>query len=75
MIVGVNFDGKKIAGVRVTEHRETPGLGDKVELRKSDWILSFNGKSLTNPQTEGWDVKRIKVNLISLRALQLPHGL
>ena len=59
MIVGVNFDGK-IAGVRVTEHRETPGLGDKVELRKSDWILSFNGKSLTNPQTEGWDVKKNK---------------
>ena len=35
-------------------------MGDKVELRKSDWILSFNGKSLTNPQTEGWDVKKNK---------------
>lgn len=59
MIVGINFDGK-IAGVRVTEHKETPGLGDKVELRKSDWILSFNGKSLSNTNIEGWDVKKNK---------------
>ncbi|MFP6833594.1 MAG: RnfABCDGE type electron transport complex subunit G, partial [Porticoccaceae bacterium] len=38
MIVGINFDGT-VAGVRVVDHKETPGLGDKVELRKSDWIL------------------------------------
>jgi electron transport complex protein RnfG len=57
MIVGINFDGS-IAGVRVVEHRETPGLGDKVDLRKSDWILSFNGKSLSNPQLSGWNVKK-----------------
>ena len=57
MIVGINFDGT-IAGVRVVEHRETPGLGDKVDLRKSDWILSFNGKSLSNPQLSGWNVKK-----------------
>ena len=57
MIVGINFDGT-IAGVRVIEHRETPGLGDKVDLRKSDWILSFNGKSLANPQLDGWNVKK-----------------
>jgi electron transport complex protein RnfG len=59
MIVGVNFDGS-VAGVRVVEHKETPGLGDKVDLRKSDWILSFNGKSLTNPQAKAWDVKKEK---------------
>ena len=57
MIVGINFDAT-IAGVRVVEHRETPGLGDKVDLRKSDWILSFNGKSLSNPQLSGWNVKK-----------------
>ena len=57
MIVGINFDGS-IAGVRVVEHRETPGLGDKVDLRKSDWILSFNGKSLSNPQLSEWNVKK-----------------
>ena len=57
MIIGINFNGS-IAGVRVVEHRETPGLGDKVDLKKSDWILSFNGKSLVNPQASGWKVKK-----------------
>jgi len=57
MIVGVNFDGT-VAGARVVEHKETPGLGDKVDLRKSDWILSFNGKSLTNPEINAWNVKK-----------------
>jgi electron transport complex protein RnfG len=57
MIIGINFNGS-IAGVRVVEHRETPGLGYKVDLKKSDWILSFNGKSLVNPQADGWKVKK-----------------
>ena len=57
MIIGINFNGS-IAGVRVVEHRETPGLGDKMDLKKSDWILSFNGKSLVNPQASGWKVKK-----------------
>lgn len=57
MIIGINFDGT-IAGVRVVEHRETPGLGDKIDLKKSNWILSFNGKSLENPQRENWKVKK-----------------
>lgn len=59
MIIGVNFDGS-VAGVRVVEHKETPGLGDKVDLQKSDWILSFNGKSLTNPEPDAWNVKKDK---------------
>jgi electron transport complex protein RnfG len=59
MIIGVNFDGS-VAGVRVVEHKETPGLGDKVDLRKSDWILSFNGKSLINPEPHAWNVKKEK---------------
>lgn len=57
MIVGVNVDGS-IAGVRVLAHRETPGLGDKVDLNKSPWILNFNSKSLNNPETEKWKVKK-----------------
>ena len=57
MIVGVNIDGS-VAGVRVVEHKETPGLGDKVDIKKSDWILSFNNRSLSNPQLSGWDVKK-----------------
>ncbi|GAB5450740.1 MAG: electron transport complex subunit RsxG [Halioglobus sp.] len=59
LIVGINRDGS-VAGVRTLTHKETPGLGDKVDLRKSDWILSFNGRSLSNPRPEGWAVKKDK---------------
>jgi electron transport complex protein RnfG len=57
VIVGINIDGS-VAGVRVLSHRETPGLGDNVEVKKSDWVFSFNGKSLANPATSGWQVKK-----------------
>ncbi len=57
LIVGVNTDGT-VAGVRVLSHKETPGLGDKVDLAKSDWILGFTNKSLANPQLEQWAVKK-----------------
>jgi len=56
-IVGIFADGS-VAGVRVLQHRETPGLGDKVELKKSPWVLSYNGKSLSDPGTQGWNVKK-----------------
>lgn len=56
MIVGIRPDGE-IAGVRVTEHRETPGLGDAIEARKSDWIESFRGRSLGDPPAEQWTVR------------------
>ena len=57
-IIGVNIDDNSIAGVRVVSHQETPGLGDKIELRKSPWILSFNDLSLENTQAEDWTVKK-----------------
>lgn len=57
MLVGVNVDGT-VAGVRVLSHKETPGLGDKVDIKKSDWIFSFNGRSLLNPKPERWRVKK-----------------
>lgn len=59
MIVGVNADGS-IAGVRALTHRETPGLGDKVDIKKSDWMQGFVGRSLSNPTLEGWAVKKDK---------------
>jgi electron transport complex protein RnfG len=59
LVVGVNVDGT-IAGVRALSHRETPGLGDKVDTRKSDWILGFDGRSLDNPTPSGWAVKKDK---------------
>lgn len=57
LLIGVNLDGT-VAGVRVLRHGETPGLGDKIELAKSAWILAFDGKSLSNPSAEDWAVKK-----------------
>ena len=59
LIVGINVDGT-IAGVRALSHKETPGLGDKVDLRKSDWVLGFNGSSLGKPEISRWAVKKDK---------------
>lgn len=57
MIVGINADGT-IAGIRILDHHETPGLGDKIELKKSPWVLSFNNKSLQAPVPLQWKVKK-----------------
>ena len=57
MLVGIYHDGS-VAGVRVVKHRETPGLGDAVESQRSDWILGFEDKSLDNPTSKNWKVKR-----------------
>jgi electron transport complex protein RnfG len=57
LLIGIQADGR-LAGVRVLSHKETPGLGDKIDLAKSPWIRSFDGKSLSNPNADGWAVKR-----------------
>ncbi len=57
LLVGVYADGT-LSGVRVVSHKETPGLGDAVEVSRSDWILGFENKSLQNPQAENWKVRR-----------------
>jgi len=57
LLVAINYEGILI-GVRILSHQETPGLGDKFELRRSNWILGFNGRSLNNPKTSDWKVKR-----------------
>ncbi|MBF0256499.1 MAG: RnfABCDGE type electron transport complex subunit G, partial [Gammaproteobacteria bacterium] len=48
----------RVLGVRVLAHAETPGLGDKIEVARDDWILDFNGLSLGNPPIERWQVKK-----------------
>ncbi len=57
MIMSVDRNGA-LLGVRVISHAETPGLGDKIELSRSDWILRFNGRSLDDPPPSGWAVKK-----------------
>lgn len=57
LLLALNLTGE-VEGIRVISHQETPGLGDKIELKKSDWILSFNNKSLINPAASDWAVKK-----------------
>jgi len=57
LLVGVTFEGV-VAGARVVSHRETPGLGDGIDMRKSPWMLSFDGRSLTAPKKSEWSVKK-----------------
>uniref|UniRef100_UPI003D0B26AC RnfABCDGE type electron transport complex subunit G n=1 Tax=Sedimenticola sp. TaxID=1940285 RepID=UPI003D0B26AC len=56
-IMGVAADGS-VLGVRVLAHAETPGLGDKIEANRSDWILAFSGHSLENTTETQWHVKK-----------------
>jgi len=57
LMMGIDTEGK-ILGARVIAHKETPGLGDKMEVKKGDWILRFDGLSLGNPPAEKWKVKK-----------------
>lgn len=57
LMLGVDPDGK-ILGVRVIAHKETPGLGDKIDAAKNEWITRFTGLFLGNPPAEKWKVKK-----------------
>ncbi|KHN56219.1 electron transport complex subunit RsxG [Pectobacterium fontis] len=57
LLVGADFHGK-VLGVRVTEHHETPGLGDKIEVRISDWITRFSGQTVQDERDARWAVKK-----------------
>ncbi|OQQ07553.1 electron transport complex subunit RsxG [Vibrio splendidus] len=57
VIVGMKIDGT-ILGTRVLSHQETPGLGDKIDLRVSDWILSFAGKQVIDSNLDRWKVRK-----------------
>lgn len=57
LLMALDGDGRTL-GVRVLKHTETPGLGDKIELRKDPWIRSFEGRSLQDPRPEAWGVRK-----------------
>ena len=57
LLVGVTPDGR-LLGVRVLQHHETPGLGDAIEERRSDWIHAFDGRSLDDPPASRWKVRK-----------------
>ncbi len=57
LLVAINIDGK-LMGVRVIKHKETPGLGDGIDIQRNDWITQFDRRSLHNPNKRGWAVKK-----------------
>lgn len=57
LLVAINKDSV-VTGVRIISHKETPGLGDKVDIKKSDWVRSFENVSFNNPVQEKWAVKK-----------------
>ncbi|WP_265943114.1 electron transport complex subunit RsxG [Dechloromonas sp. A34] len=57
VLMAVDLEGRTL-GVRVLKHVETPGLGDKIEVKKDAWIKSFDGKSLGEPTPDKWGVKK-----------------
>lgn len=57
LLVGIDISGA-VTGVHVLEHRETPGLGDRVETDKSGWVTQFEKRSLQSPAADRWKIKR-----------------
>ena len=47
----------RVAGVRIVRHNETPGLGDKIESGKSDWVGQFAGRALGDPELTAWGIQ------------------
>lgn len=57
LLIGISAAGV-VTGVRVTRHKETPGLGDYIELARSPWVLQFNGKRMEENDRPRWRVKK-----------------
>ena len=57
LLIAINVDGS-IVGVRVIKHKETPGLGDYIDIAKGNWIKLFDGESLEKTGDAKWAVKK-----------------
>jgi electron transport complex protein RnfG len=57
LLVAIGQDGRLI-GVQVIRHEETPGLGDAFESRDVHWLDRFRDRSLTDPPSQRWTVRR-----------------
>ncbi len=56
ILLGIGIDGT-VTGLRILRHRETPGLGDKIESSRSDWVFQFDGRSMGDPDISGWAIR------------------
>ncbi len=57
LLMAIDKNGNLLA-VRVLAHRETPGLGDGIEVSKSDWIFSFDDLAYSLEDRSSWDVSK-----------------
>lgn len=55
ILIGIEYEGT-VTGIRILEHRETPGLGDRIVSSRSDWVFQFDGRSIRNPIAGGWAI-------------------
>jgi electron transport complex protein RnfG len=58
LLIGIDIGSGEVTGVRVVSHRETPGLGDLIDIEKSDWLLQFDGKRVDDPAAIDWALTR-----------------
>lgn len=57
LLIAVRADGS-LVGVRVLAHKETPGLGDYIDIAKDRWITLFEATSLQQKPLSQWKVKK-----------------
>lgn len=57
ILLGVDIEGI-VTGIRILQHRETPGLGDKIVASRSDWVHQFAGRSIGDPAITEWAIRR-----------------
>ena len=57
LVLGVSTD-LTVLGLRAVDHKETPGLGDKIEISVSDWVTDFEGRQFTPASLSKWQVKK-----------------
>jgi electron transport complex protein RnfG len=58
LLIGISVASGQVTGVRAVSHRETPGLGDRIEIAKSNWIRQFDGTSANDPAAAAWAVTK-----------------
>lgn len=57
LLIAIRADAT-ISGVRVLTHKETPGLGDYIDIIHSDWIKQFNNESFIKTPAQQWKVTK-----------------
>ncbi len=57
LLIAIKADGS-VSGVRVLTHKETPGLGDYIDIAKNNWIKLFDNESLLKTPSKQWKVKK-----------------